>query len=95
MKILKFIIFLSILDIIFIIVYRNSDNKGLRKLWIFFKIAIVIAAGLASLSSEGVEKTEPFVSNSEVVHEKLVSNQEFNCLEENDRQLILVKTHGD
>lgn len=62
---------------------------------ISFRIAIVIAAGLASLSYEGVEETEPFVSNSQVVHKRLVSNQEFNSLEENDRQVILVKTHGD
>lgn len=90
MKLLKFIIFLSILGSIFLIVYRNSDNKGLRKLWISFKITIVIAASLASLSSEGAEATV-----LQVVHERLVSNQEFNSLEENDRQVILVKTDGN
>jgi hypothetical protein len=95
MKLLKFLIFLSILGSIFLIVYRNSDNKGLRRLWISFRIAIVIAASLASLSSKGAEATESSVSNSQVVHERLVSNQEFNSLEENDRQVILVKTDGN
>jgi hypothetical protein len=95
MKLLKFVIFLSSLASIFILVYRNSDNKGLRRLRISFRTAIVIASSLASLSSKGAEATEFSVSNSQVVHERLVSNQEFNSLEENDRQVILVKTDGN
>jgi hypothetical protein len=62
---------------------------------ISFRTAIVIASSLASLSSKGAEATEFSVSNSQVVHERLVSNQEFNSLEENDRQVILVKTDGN
>jgi hypothetical protein len=95
MKLLKFLIFLSSLASIFILVYRNSDNKGLRRLRISFRTAIVIAASLASLSYKGAEATEFSVSNSQVVHERLVSNQEFNSLEENDRQVILVKADGN
>lgn len=91
MKLLKFILFFSILISIFIIVFRNSENKGLRKSWISFRIAIVIAASLASLSYERAEA----VSNSQVVRERLVSNQEFNLFEENDRQVILVKSDGN
>jgi hypothetical protein len=94
MKLLKFVTFVSILGSSFIIVYRNSDNKGLRRLRISFRTA-VIAASLASLSSKGPEATEFYVSNSQVVHERLVSNQEFNWLEENDRQVIMVKTDGN
>jgi hypothetical protein len=64
MKLLKFLIFLSVLGSIFLIVYHNSDNKGLRRLRISFRIAIVIAASLASSSSKGPEATEFSVSCS-------------------------------
>jgi hypothetical protein len=95
MKLLKFVIFLSSLGSIFLIVYHNSDNKGLRRVRISFRTAIIIASSLASLSSKGAEATEFSVRNSQVVHERLVSNQEFNSLEENDRQVILVKIDGN
>lgn len=47
------------------------------------------------MSSENVEATEPSVSNSQIVHEKLFLNQEFNSLEKNNRQVILAKTDGN
>ena len=57
MKILKYIIFLSILTGIFFLIYRQSDQKDLRKLWISFKIAVLVAAivaGLIPANTEGI-----------------------------------------
>jgi hypothetical protein len=95
MIIYKLIVFLSILVSIFLIVYLNSDNKGLRRLWISFRTTIVIAGSLTSLSSEIAEATQLSGSNSQIVNERLVSNQEFNWLEQNDRQVILVRIDGN
>jgi hypothetical protein len=94
MKIFKFITFLAILGGIFLIIYRNSDHKGLRKLWTSFKIAVLvsaIAAGLIFLSAEAIE---PDVSNNSPSIERVLSNQEFNSLPNNDRQVILSKAEG-
>ena len=49
MKIIKYIIFLSVLGGIFLIVYRNSDSKGLRRWWASLKMAAFMAAILAGL----------------------------------------------
>ena len=62
-------------------------------MWISFRIAIVISSSLAGLISEDAKATEP-VSDSQFVHERLFSNQNFNSLEENDRQVILVNSGG-
>ena len=58
MKILKYIIFLSILSGIFFVIYRQSDKKGFRRWWISFKIAVLIAASAAGLVSESAEANE-------------------------------------
>ena len=94
MKVFKYLIFLSILSGLFFVIYQESDQKGLRKLWTSFKIACIIAAGVVGLIPVNTEAMEPAVNNNQVYHERLVSEQEFNSFEYNDRQVILAKT-GD
>ena len=96
MKILKYIIFLSILSGIFFLIYRQSDQKGLRKLWTSFKIAVSIAAILAGLIPVSAEAIEPSGNNTQVYQERLLSDQELNSFKDNDQKqkVILVKT-GD
>ena len=82
MKIFKYIIFFSILSGIFFLIYRQSDQKGLRKLWTSFKIAVSIAAISAGLIPVSAEAIEP--------------SGNFNSFKDNDQKqkVILVKT-GD
>ena len=91
MKILKYIVFLSILSGIFLVIYRQSDKKGFRRWWISFKMAAFIAATLASLITPSTEVIETYVPNNSPSTETVLSNQEFYSLEENDRQVILAK----
>ena len=72
MKIIKYIIFLSVLGGIFLIVYRNSDSKGLRRWWASLKMATSIAAILAGLIPSPVEAIEPHVSNDSPPMERIV-----------------------
>lgn len=58
MKILRYLIFLSILSGIFFVIYRQSDENGFRRWWISFKIAVLIAASAAGLVSESAEAKE-------------------------------------
>ena len=78
MKILKSLIFLSILTSLFFLIYRQSDQKGLRKLWTSFKIAVLVAAIAAGLIPANTEAIEPAGNNNQVYQETLVSEQEFN-----------------
>jgi putative component of toxin-antitoxin plasmid stabilization module len=65
MKILRYLIFLSILSGIFFVIYRQSDKKGFRKWWISFRMAAFIAAILAGLIPNPVEASETYIpSNS-------------------------------
>lgn len=64
MKILRYIIFLSILSCIFLVIYRQSDKKGFRRWWMSFKVAVVIAASLAGLIPNPVEATYPYSTNA-------------------------------
>ena len=59
MKILKYIIFLSILSGIFFVIYRQSDEKGFDRWWRSFKIAGLIAASAAGLIPGSTEAKEP------------------------------------
>ena len=88
MKLLKFLSFLSILGGIFLVIYRQSDSKGLIRWWKSFKVAVVIAGILAGLISNSTA-IEPHLPNNSPSIEKVLSNQEFNLLEENDRQVSL------
>jgi hypothetical protein len=58
MKVLRYLIFLSILSGTFFVIYRQSDDKGFRRWWISFKMAVIIAASTAGLGSESVEPKE-------------------------------------
>ena len=94
MRILKHIIFISILSGIFVLIYRQSDEKGFRRWWISFKPAVLtaaIAAGLIPFNTEAIESPG---NNNQVYQERLLSDQEFNSFEDNDQKVILVKT-GD
>lgn len=55
MKILRYLIFLSILNGIFFVIYLQSDQKGFRRWRISFKAAVIIAASLAGLVYESAE----------------------------------------
>lgn len=78
MRIFKFIAFLAILGGIFLIIYRNSDHKGLRKLWTSFKIAVLVSAIAAGLIPLSAEASEPDVSNNSPSIERVLSNQKYN-----------------
>jgi hypothetical protein len=100
MKILRYLIFLSILSGIFFVIYRQSDErqsdeKGFRKWWTSLKTAVIMAAILAGLIPTSTEAIKPSVNNNQVYHERLVSQQEFNSFENNDRQVILAKSDGN
>lgn len=58
MRILKHIIFISILSGIFVLIYRQSDEKGFRRYRTSFKAAAIIATSLAGLVSESAEAQE-------------------------------------
>jgi len=60
MKLLKYIIFLSILGSIFIVLYCNSDNKGFRRWWISFRMAVVIEAIVTGLIPNSADAIEPY-----------------------------------
>ena len=94
MKIFKYLIFLSILSGTFIIIYRQSNERGFRRWWTSFKTAIILAAVAAGLTSFNPEQIEPAGNNNQVYQERLISDQEFNSFEDNDQKVILVKT-GD
>jgi hypothetical protein len=91
MKILKYIIFLSILSGIFFVVYHQSDKKGFGRVWMFLKMAAVIAAILAGLIPANTEAIKPAGNNTQVYQERLLSEQEFNSFEDNNGQVLLAK----
>ena len=94
MKILKYIIFLSILSGIFFLIYRQSNDKGFRKWWTSLRMAVIIAAILAGLIPNRVKAIEPRVSNNSPSIERVLSNQELDSLDDPNSRIILVKT-GD
>ena len=58
MKILRYLIFLSILSGIFFVIYLQSDKKGSRRWRTSFKAAVIIAASLSGLVYESAEPQE-------------------------------------
>ena len=72
MKILKYLVFLSILSGIFLVIYRHSDKKGFRRFWVSIKIAILIAAILADLIPHNAEATDSTNATQPVVIERVV-----------------------
>ena len=57
---------------------------GFRRWWISFKTAVIIATGAAGLISVNKEAMEPPGNNNQVYQERLLSDQEFNLLEDNN-----------
>ena len=55
MKILKYIIFVSILSGIFFVIYRESGHKGFRRWRISFKVAVLIGVSVAGLTAVNTE----------------------------------------
>ena len=89
MKIIKYLIFLSILGVIFLIVYRNSDSKGLVRYWISFKMAVFIALILAGLIPNSVQASEnDFPNNSSSIPiERIVKSLRAGFTSMNQRYL--------
>jgi len=94
MKILRYLIFLSILSSLFFVIYQQSDQKGFRRWLISFKAAVLFAASAAGLIPLNTEAIEPHVSNNSPSIERTLSNQELDSLDDPNSQAILVKT-GD
>jgi len=78
MKVLRYLIFISILIRLFFVIYRQSDEK----LWVSLKIVIISAAILAGLIPSSVEAIE---------HNNNMTN---NSLNEYDQQIILVRNNS-
>lgn len=60
---LIYLLFLSILSVIFFGIYRQSDKKGFGREWIFFKMLGFIAASLARLITPSTKAMKPSVIN--------------------------------
>ena len=73
MKLLKYITFLSILVGLFLILYRNCDEKGFDRLYVSIKMAILIAAIVLGLITENAEAVEPSVTNINSPMERIVN----------------------
>ena len=95
MKILKYIIFISMLSSLFFVIYRQSDKNGFRRWRISFKTSVLIAASVAGLIPVNPEAIKPPGNNNPVYQERLISEQEFNSFEDNDGQVILAKADGN
>ena len=63
MKILKYIIFISILSSLFFVIYRQSDEKSFRRWWASLKMAALAAAILAGLIPTRTKAIKPSVNN--------------------------------
>ena len=94
MKIFKYLIFLLILSGIFVLIYRQSDEKGFRRWWISFKIAVLtaaIAAGLIPLNTEAIESPG---NNNQVYQERLLSDQKVILVKTGDSSPSVPTSHG-
>jgi hypothetical protein len=75
MKILRYLIFLSILSSIFFVIYRQSDRKGFRRWLISFKAVVLFAASGAGLIPLNTEAIESPGNNNQVYQERLLLDQ--------------------
>jgi hypothetical protein len=94
MKILKDIIFFSILIGVFFVIYRQSDKKIFYRLWMSLKKPALIAAILAGLINNPVKAIESDVPNKSTSIESVLSNQELDSLDDTNSRVVLIKT-GD
>ena len=76
MRILKYLLFFSFIVGFFLIMYRQSDEKGFRKWRNSLQIAIIISATAAGLIPVNPEPKELPGNDNQVYHEKLVSKHE-------------------
>jgi hypothetical protein len=95
MRILKHIIFISILSGVFVLIYRQSDEKGFHRWWISFKLAVLTAAIAAGLIPFNTEVIESPGNNNQFYQERLLSDQEFNLFEDSDQRVIFAKNSGE
>ena len=72
--------FLSILSGLFLVIYHQSDDKGLGRWWRSFKISILAAAIGAGLIPPSTEAIEPDVSNNSPSIERVILNQKQESL---------------
>lgn len=66
MKILKYIIFISIFVSLFFLIYRESERRGFQKWWTSFRMAAVIAwsvAGFIPGTTEYISRNNETFSN--------------------------------
>jgi hypothetical protein len=89
-KILRYLIFMSILSGIFFVIYRQSDEKGFHRWRTSFKAAVIIAASAVGLMPINTNAIEPPGNNNQVYQERLLLDQEFNSFEDKDQKVILV-----
>jgi len=94
MKILRYIIFLSILSSIFFVIYRQSDEKGFRRWWISFKTAVLFAASVAGLIPLNTEAIESPGNNNQVYQERLLSDQKVILVKAGDISPSVPISHG-
>ena len=94
MKILRYIIFLSILSGIFFVIYRQSDEKGFRRWWISFKTAVLFAASAAGLIPLNTEAIESPGNNNQVYQERLLSDQKVILVKAGDSSPSVPTSHG-
>lgn len=95
MKGLKFLTFLSVLGGIFLIINYNSHHRGFYGICKSFKMAVLVATIISGLISYpvGAEEIEYyFPNNSSAMEKVLLSNQEFNSLDDKNLQVILAKS---
>ena len=92
MRILKYIMFISILSGLFFIVWKRSEQKGFRRWWSSFRRAVFLAAILTGLINDPIKAFEPPESNNGVYQER-IRDQEY-ALWENDKKVVMAKGGG-
>ena len=73
---------------------QNKIKPLGRKRKVFISIALLWSLLFGKPRLSFSRSSSPNFDNQEV-HERVISNREFNSLEENDRQVILAKAEGN
>ena len=73
-------------------IFKKFKSSG-RKRKIFVSIALLFSLLFGKPQSSSSQSSSPNFGNQEV-HQRLTTDREFNLLEENDQQVILVKSEG-
>lgn len=93
MKVLKYIVFISILSGIFFIVWKKSDQKGFQRCWSSFRKAVLLAALITGLINDPIRALQPPENNNNP-HQERIRDQEYSLLENNDGKVIMAKGGG-